>query len=125
MYGKLRQHIQEWIQIYYMKDKIYKDVQLRELVHSVVVEQLLEHELACGSEPAWERGEGESIVEQQPPRTSDCEATTSSRGRRLRVVEVLLPEKYQALLPDASNVEVVLRHFHRSRPLWFFCEECL
>jgi hypothetical protein len=81
MYEKLGQHIQERIQIYHLKDKTYKDVQLRELVHSVVVEQLLEHELACGSEPAWERGEGEAIAEQQPPRTSDCEAVTSSRGR--------------------------------------------
>jgi hypothetical protein len=61
-----------------------------------MVEQLPEHELACGSELAWEQGEGEAIAEQQPPRASGCEAATSSRGRRLRVVEVLLTEKHQA-----------------------------
>jgi hypothetical protein len=33
-----------------------------------VIEQLPEHELAYGSEPAWERGEGEAVAEQQPPR---------------------------------------------------------
>jgi hypothetical protein len=60
-----------------------------------VVEQLPEHELAYGSEPAWERGEGEAVVEQQPPRASGCEAATSSRGRRLGVVEALLPGKHQ------------------------------
>jgi hypothetical protein len=65
-----------------------------------------EHELACGSEPAWEHVEGEAIAELQPPQASGCEATTSSRGRRLRVVEAPLPEKHQALLPDVPNVEV-------------------
>jgi hypothetical protein len=35
-----------------------------ELGHSVAVEQLPEHELACGSEPVWERGEGEAVSEQ-------------------------------------------------------------
>jgi hypothetical protein len=73
-----------------------------------VVEQLLEHELAYGSEPAWEREEGEAVAEQQPPRASSCEATTSSWGRRLGVVEALLPEKHQAPLSGAPNVEVVL-----------------
>jgi hypothetical protein len=34
------------------KGKTYRDAQLGELVHSTVVEQLPEHELACGSEPA-------------------------------------------------------------------------
>ncbi len=33
-----------------------------------MVEQLPEHELAYGSEPAWERGEGEAVAEEQPPR---------------------------------------------------------
>jgi hypothetical protein len=61
-----------------------------------MVEQLSEHELACGSEPAWERGEGESVAEQQPPRASGCEAATSSQGRRLGVVEASLLEKHQA-----------------------------
>jgi hypothetical protein len=125
MYGNLGQHIREWIQTYHLKGKTYRDAQLGELVHSVAVEQLPEHELACGSEPVWERGEGEAVAEQQPPPTSGCEAATSSQGRRLRVVEALLPEKHQAPLPGAPNVEVILRHFHRSRyrssPLWFFC----
>jgi hypothetical protein len=73
-----------------------------------VVEQLPEHELAYGSEPAWERGEGEAVAEQQPPQASGCEAATSSRGRQLGVVEALLPEKQQAPLPGALNVKVVL-----------------
>jgi hypothetical protein len=78
-----------------------------------VVEQLPEHELTYGREPAWERGEGEAVAEQQPPRASGYEVATSSRGRRLRVVEAFLREKHQAPLPGAPNVEVVLRHFHR------------
>jgi hypothetical protein len=45
----------------------YRDAQLGELVHFVAVEQLPEHKLACGSEPAWESGEGEAVAEQQPP----------------------------------------------------------
>jgi hypothetical protein len=61
-----------------------------------VVEQLPEHELAYESEPAWERGEGEAVAKQQPPRASGCEVIMSSRGRRLGVVEALLPEKHQA-----------------------------
>jgi hypothetical protein len=52
------------MQICHPKGKTYRDAQLRELVHSVVVEQLPEHELAYGSEPAWERGEGEAVAEQ-------------------------------------------------------------
>jgi hypothetical protein len=124
MYGNIGQHIWEWIQTCHPKGKTYRDAQLGELVHSVTVEQLSEHEPAYGSEPVWERGEGEAVAEQQPPLASGCEAVTSSRGRRLRVVEALLLEKHQAPLPDAPNVEVVLRHFHRCRyrssPLWFF-----
>jgi hypothetical protein len=81
---------------------------LGELVHSVAVEQLPEHELSYGSEPAWEHGEGEAVTEQQPPRASGCEAATSSQGRRLGVVEALLLEKHQASLLGAPNVEVVL-----------------
>jgi hypothetical protein len=125
MYGNFGQHIRERIQTCHPKGKTYRDAQLGELVHSVMVEQLPEHELTSGSEPAWERGEGEVVAEQQPPRASGCEATTSSRGRRLGVVEALLPEKHQAPLPGAPNVKVVLRHFHscyyRSSPLWFIC----
>jgi hypothetical protein len=97
------------------KGKNYRDAQLGELVHSVAVEQLLEHELICGSEPTWEREEGEAIAEQQPPRASACEAAPSSWGRQLGVVEAPLLEKHQVPLPDVPNVEVVLRHFHRSR----------
>jgi hypothetical protein len=59
-----------------------------------VVEQLPEHELICGSEIAWEHGEGEAIAEQQPPRASGCEAATSSRGRQHGVVEAPLLEKH-------------------------------
>jgi hypothetical protein len=29
-----------------------------------MVEQLLEHELICGSESAWKHGEGEAVAEQ-------------------------------------------------------------
>jgi hypothetical protein len=108
MYRNLGQHIRECIQTCHPKGKTYRDAQLVELVHSVMVEQLPEYELACGSEPAWECREGEAVAEQQPPRASDCEATTSSRGRRLRVVEALLLEKHQARLPDAPNVKLVL-----------------
>jgi hypothetical protein len=43
-----------------------------------MVEQLPDHELVCRSEPAWEHGEGEAVVERQPPRASGCEAATSS-----------------------------------------------
>jgi hypothetical protein len=43
-----------------------------------VVEQLSEHELAYGSEPAWERGEGEAVAEQQPPRTPSWRAKCRS-----------------------------------------------
>jgi hypothetical protein len=78
------------------KGKTYRDAQLGELVHSIVVEQLPEHKLVCGSEPAWERREGEAVAEHQPPRASGCEAAISSRGQRLRV-EALLPEKYPTL----------------------------
>jgi hypothetical protein len=60
--------------------KTYRDAQLGELVHSVMVEQLPEHELICGSEPALEHKEDEAVTERQPPRASGYEATTSSRG---------------------------------------------
>jgi hypothetical protein len=60
-----------------------------------VIEQLPEHELICGSEPAWEHGEGGAVAEWQPPRASGCEAATSSQGRQHRVVEASLSEKHQ------------------------------
>jgi hypothetical protein len=81
MYGNLGQHIRGQIETCHLKGKTYKDAQLGELVHFIMVEQLPEHELACGSEPAWKHGEGETVAEQQPPRASGCEATTSSWGR--------------------------------------------
>jgi hypothetical protein len=95
------------IQPYHPKGKSYQDAQLGELVHSVVVEQLPEHELICGSEPAWEHGEGEIVAEHQPPLASGCEAATSSQGRWHGVAEALLPEKHQALVHCVPNVEVV------------------
>jgi hypothetical protein len=64
MYENLGQHIRERIQTCHPKGKTYRDAQLGELVHFVAVEQLSEHELTCGSEPAWERGEGEIVAEQ-------------------------------------------------------------
>jgi hypothetical protein len=46
-----------------------------------MVEQLSEHELVCGSEPAWEHGEGEAVAEQHTtPQASGSEAATSLRG---------------------------------------------
>jgi hypothetical protein len=59
------------------------------------------HKLAYRSEPAWEREEGETVAELQPPRASGCETATSSRGQRLGVVEATLPEKHQAPIPGA------------------------
>jgi hypothetical protein len=70
------------------KGKTYRYAQLGEFVHAVAVEHALEHEVACRCEPTGEkRGEGETATERQPPRASVCEATTSSRGCRLRVAE--------------------------------------
>jgi hypothetical protein len=63
MYGNFGQHIREWIQTCHPKGKTYRDAQLGELVHSIAVEQLPEHELACGSELAWECGDGEVVAE--------------------------------------------------------------
>jgi hypothetical protein len=46
------------------KGKTYRDVQLEELVHSVMVEHALEHKVVCKSKPTGEkRGEGETIAE--------------------------------------------------------------
>jgi hypothetical protein len=75
LYENLGEDMRERIQTRHLKGKTYRDAQLGELIHSVAVEQLLEHELA------WERGEGEAVAEQQPPRASACEAAMSSRGR--------------------------------------------
>jgi hypothetical protein len=101
------------IQTCHPKGKTYTDAQLREFVHSVVVEQLPEHELISGSEPTWEHGECKAVAERQAHRASGCETTMFSRGRQHGVVEAPLLEKHQALLLGAPNVKVVLRHFHR------------
>jgi hypothetical protein len=45
MYRNLGQHIRERIQTCHPKGKTYRDAQLGEFVHSVVVEQLPEHSL--------------------------------------------------------------------------------
>jgi hypothetical protein len=63
------------------KGKTYRDAQLGELVHSVVIELTPEHEVVYRSKPAGEkRGEGETTTERQPRRVSGCEAKTSLRG---------------------------------------------
>jgi hypothetical protein len=65
----------------HLKGKTYRDAQLGELIHSVMVEHTPEHEVIYGSEPAGEkRKEGETAAECQPPRASGCQAATSSRG---------------------------------------------
>jgi hypothetical protein len=64
-----------------LKGKTYRDAQLGELVHSIVVKHAPEHEVGCGSKPVREKHrEGETTAEQEPPRASGCEATTPSWG---------------------------------------------
>jgi hypothetical protein len=47
------------------KGKTYRDAQLRELVHSVMVEHAPEHEVVCGSKPTGEkRDEDDTAAEQ-------------------------------------------------------------
>jgi hypothetical protein len=47
----------------HLKGKIYRDAQLGELVHSVVVEHAPEHEVVCESKPVGEKhGEGELLL---------------------------------------------------------------
>jgi hypothetical protein len=63
------------------KGKTYIYSYLEELVHSIVVEHALEHEVICRGKPAEEKHEeGETDAEQQPPQASGCEATMSLRG---------------------------------------------
>jgi hypothetical protein len=63
------------------KGKTYIYAQLREFVHSVVVEHALKHEVICGSKPTGEKHrEGETATKQQSLRTSGCEVATSSQG---------------------------------------------
>jgi hypothetical protein len=57
IYGNRYRHVTRRV-------KLTETSQLRELVHSIAVEQLPEYELACGSELAWKCGEGEAIDEQ-------------------------------------------------------------
>jgi hypothetical protein len=48
----------------HLKSKTYIYAQLRELVHSIVIEHALEHEVICGSKPAGEKHrEGETVAE--------------------------------------------------------------
>jgi hypothetical protein len=53
--------------------KTYINAQLGELVHSVVVEHVLEHEVICRNKPAWEKhGEGGIVAKWLSPQASDC-----------------------------------------------------
>jgi hypothetical protein len=55
-------------QAYRLKGKTYRNAQLGELVHSVVVERVPEHGVAYKGELIGEkRGEGETSAERQPP----------------------------------------------------------
>jgi hypothetical protein len=64
-----------------LEGKTYRDTQLGELVHSVVVEHVPEYEVVRRSEPAGEKHEGDEIaVEQQPPRALGREIATLSLG---------------------------------------------
>jgi hypothetical protein len=63
------------------KGKLIETLNWGELVHSVVVEHVPEHEVVCGSEPAGEKHEGGEIaIEQQPPRALGREIATLSLG---------------------------------------------
>jgi hypothetical protein len=64
LYGNLGNIYRNGFQTCHPKGKTYRDAQLGELIHSIAVEQLSEHELICGSEPAWEHEDGEAIAEQ-------------------------------------------------------------
>jgi hypothetical protein len=55
-------------QPYHPKGKTYRDAQIGELVHSVMIEHALEYGVAYRGEPVGEkRGEGEISTERQPP----------------------------------------------------------
>jgi hypothetical protein len=41
----------------HLKGKTYRDAPLGELVHFVIVEDSLEHDVVCGSKPAQEKHE--------------------------------------------------------------------
>jgi hypothetical protein len=63
------------------KGKTYRDAPLGELVHFIMVEDSLKHDVVCGSKPAWEKHEeGKIATKRQPPRPSCREAATSSQG---------------------------------------------
>jgi hypothetical protein len=64
-----------------LKEKTYRDAQLGEHIHSVMVEHVPEHKVIYGSEPAGEKHrECKTIAEWHLPQASDCEAAMSSRG---------------------------------------------
>jgi hypothetical protein len=90
----------------YPKGKTYRDAQLREIDHSVAVDHMSEHEVACWSEPAGEKcGEGETAGGRQSPRALGYETATSSWRRRLRVAEAPLQEN--------TKPPWFLRHLHQ------------
>jgi hypothetical protein len=63
------------------KSKTYRDAQLGEHVHSIMVKHAPEHEVICRSKPIREKHrEGETPIEWQPPRASGCVAITPSWG---------------------------------------------
>jgi hypothetical protein len=68
-------------QIWRLKGKTYRCVQLGELVYSVTVEHTLEHKIIYGSKPTGEkREEGETAADRHPHRVSVCEVAMSSQG---------------------------------------------
>jgi hypothetical protein len=92
------------------KGKTYRDTQLGELVHSIVVERVSEKvKLLVNGSHLAPQGESRNIIMGM--------TTWSSRNTA--------PRETPSPLPGAPNVEAVLRYFHRccyrSSPLWFFC----
>jgi hypothetical protein len=68
-------------QICHPKGKTYRDAQLRELIHSIMVEHASEPEVICEIEPAREKcRECETSTERQPPQATSYEAAISSWG---------------------------------------------
>jgi hypothetical protein len=79
------------------KGTTYRDAQLGEFIHSIMVGHELEREVACGRKPAGEkRGESEIAAEWKPPRASGYEIVMSSWGWWLGVAETPLQEKHKA-----------------------------
>jgi hypothetical protein len=86
------------------KDKTYRDSQLGEFIHSVVVEHAPEHEVICGSKPIGEkRGEGETPAGWQPPRALGCNIIAEMMAWSSGNLNI----KSKKTLPGAPNVKVV------------------